>query len=202
MGLFKSEDDRRLERDMKIRKGLKRVQRQIRQLEKDEKGFIAKAKRAKQLGDKTQLSFLKGNLKRTAVTRRLMERQLLNMETFNQLKGQAEAQAEFAKSLGLVGRAISDAYGSVDLVQIQKDCEKAVGQYDSMQQMMDMFMESQADSMMDLEGAQDDELVSDKEIDRLLDDEIVAEERQEIDEATASRLDSLRERFERHRDKA
>ena len=95
MGLFKSSEDRRMERDMKIRTGLKKVQRQIRSLEKDEKGFIAKAKKAKQLGDKTQLNFLKANLKRTAATRRLMERQMLNMETFAQLKNQAETQAEF-----------------------------------------------------------------------------------------------------------
>ena len=181
---------------MKIRSGLKKVQRQIRTLEKDEKGFIDKAKRAKQLGDKTQLAFLKANLKRTAATRRMMERQLLNMETFNQLKNQAEAQAEFARSLGLVSKAISESYGSVNLPEIQKDCEKAIGQYEGMQHMMEMFMEQQSDSMMELDGAQSDELVSDKEIDALIDDQIVAEESKEIEDATANRLDALKQRFE------
>lgn len=202
MGLFKSEEERRMERDLEIRQGLKKVQRQIRALERDEKAFITKAKRAKQLGDRTQLSFIKANLKRTAATRRAMERQLLNMETFNQLKNQAEAQADFARGLSLVSKSISQAYGSVDLPQIQKDCEKAIGQYEGMQQMMEMFMEQQADSMMNLEGSQEDELVSDVEIDRLIDDQIVEEENREIEDATGERLEALRARFEKHKDKA
>lgn len=202
MGLFKSSEERRMERDLKIRSGLKKIQRQIRALEKDEKGFIQKAKRAKQLGDKTQLNFLKANLKRTAVTRRLMERQLLNMETFNQLKNQAEAQAEFARSLNLVSEAISQAYGSVNLAQVQQNCEKAVNQYESMEQMMEMLMESQQDSMMNLDGANNDELISDAEIDNLIDDQIVAEETKEIEDKTANRLESLKARLEKLKDKS
>jgi len=202
MGLFKSQEERRMERDLKIRQGLKKIQRQIRSLERDEKGFIKKAKRAKQLGDETQLSFIKSNLKRTAANRRLMERQLLNMETFNQLKDQAEAQASFAQSLNLVSQAIGEAYGSVNLPQIQANCAKAVGQYEGMQQMMEMFMEQQTESMMDLDGAQGDELVSDVEIDRLIDDQIVEEEKREIDGVTADRMDRLKARFDKFKDKA
>jgi hypothetical protein len=202
MGLFKSTEERRMERDMKIRSGLKKVQRQIRSLEKDEKAFIAKAKKAKQLGDKTQLNFLKANLKRTAATRRLMERQMLNMETFAQLKNQAETQAEFARNLDLIAGAISESFGSVNLPEIHKNCEKAVGQYEKMEQMMEMFMESQAESIGSLEGSQSDELISDKEIDALIDDQIVTEENKEIESAVGSRLEALKARMEKHKDKA
>ena len=87
-------------------------------------------------------------------------------------------------------------WGSVNLPEIQKDCEKAIGQYEGMQHMMEMFMEQQSDSMMELDGAQSDELVSDKEIDALIDDQIVAEESKEIEDATANRLDALKQRFE------
>lgn len=202
MGLFKSSEERRLERDMKIRGGLKKIQRQIKQLERDEKGFIDKAKRAKQLGDATQLAFIKANLKRTATTRRLMERQLLTIETFNQLRNQAEAQAEFARTLSTISQAISDEYQSVNLAEIHKNCEKAVGQYETMQQTMEMLVDSQSDSMMNLEGSQNDELVSDKEIDALIDDKIVAEEGREIEDAVGSRLDALKARVEKYKDRA
>ena len=40
MGLFKSSDERRLEREMEIRKGLARIKKQIRVQERDEKEFI------------------------------------------------------------------------------------------------------------------------------------------------------------------
>ena len=86
MSLFKSKDDRRLERELEIKRGVQKMRKHVRSLEKDEKDLLNKAKRAKQLGDATQLNFIKANLKRTAASHRLMERQILNMETFNQLK--------------------------------------------------------------------------------------------------------------------
>lgn len=202
MGLFKSSDERRLEREMDIRKGLSRIKKQIRSFEREEKEFIKKAKRARQLGDDTQLRVIKANLKRTAYTRRMMERQLLNLEVFKQLKGQAEAQADFARSLEVVSEAIAESYGSVNLAQVHKNCEKAIAQSESMQNMMELMMEQTNESMSHMEGAQTDELVSDAEIDRMIDEEIVAEEADEMDEKFGSRLDSLRERFEKNRDKA
>src|SRR5271166_6587427 len=110
MSLFKSKEERRLERELEMKRGVQRMNKQVRKLEKDEKDFLKKAKRAKQLGDSTQLNFVKANLKRTAANRRLMERQILNLETFNQLKDQAEAQADFARSLQTVSEAIGEAY--------------------------------------------------------------------------------------------
>ena len=202
MGLFKSSDERRLEREMDIRKGLSRIKKQIRSFEREEKEFIKKAKRARQLGDDTQLRVVKANLKRTAYTRRMMERQLLNLEVFKQLKGQAEAQADFARSLEVVSEAIAESYGSVNLAQVQKNCEKAIAQSEGMQNMMELMMEQTSESMANMEGAQTDDLVSDAEIDRMIDEEIVAEEADEMDEKFGSRLDALRERFEKNRDKA
>ena len=122
MGLFKSSDERRLEREMEVRKGLSRIKKQIRAQEREEREFIKKAKRARQLGDSTQLSFIRANLKRTAYSRRMMERQLLNLEVFKQLKGQAETQADFARALETVSEAIAESYGSVNLAEVHKNC--------------------------------------------------------------------------------
>ena len=202
MGLFKSSEERRMERDMEIRKGLSRIKKQIRSFEREEQDFIKKAKRARQLGDESMLNVIKANLKRTAYTRRMMERQLLNLEVFKQLKGQAEAQATFARSLETVSEAIAESYGSVNLAQVHKNVEKAVNQAESMQQMMEFMMDSTSESMADMEGAQSDDLISDAEIDRMIDEEIVAEENESMDDKVGGRLESLRERFEKNRDKA
>ncbi len=202
MGLFKSSEERRMEREMDIRKGLSRIKKQIRSFEREEHEFIKKAKRARQLGDNVQLKVIKSNLKRTAYTRRMMERQLLNLEVFKQLKGQAEAQADFARALETVSEAIAESYGSVNLAEVQKNCERAISQSESMQQMMELMMEQTNESIGHMEGAQSDDLVSDDEIDRMIDEAIVAEEAEEMDDRVGSRLDTLRERFEKNRDKA
>ena len=70
-----------------------------------------------------------------------------------------------------------------------------------MQQMMELMMEQTNDSIGNMEGAQSDELVTDAEIDRMIDEQIVAEETESMDEKVDSRLDSLRARFERNRAK-
>jgi hypothetical protein len=202
MGLFKSSEERKMEREMEIRKGLSRIKKQIRAMEREEQDFIKKAKRARKLGDNVQLKVIKSSLKRTAYQRRFMERQLLNLEVFKQLKGQAEAQADFARSLEQVSVSIAESYGSVDIAKIHANCEKAIAESESMGSMMELMMETTNESMANMEGAQNDDLVSDAEIDRMIDEEIVAEEADAMDDKMGSRLDALRERFEKSRDKA
>jgi hypothetical protein len=200
MSLFKSREERRLERELEIKRGVQKMRKHVRSLEKDEKDLLKKAKRAKQLGDGTQLSFIKANLKRTAANRRLMERQILNIETFNQLKDQAEAQADFARSLQTVSQSIGEAYGSVNIVEIQKNCEKAIGQYESMQSMMEMFMESSTESMANLEGATNDDVVSDDEIDKLIDAQIVTEEGKAVEGSLEEKTKGILDRLEKEKE--
>ena len=45
MGLFKSKDERRIEREMKIRQGVRAIEKSIRQQEKFSDDFIANARR-------------------------------------------------------------------------------------------------------------------------------------------------------------
>jgi hypothetical protein len=54
MGLFKSKDERRIEREMKIRSGLRSVERSIREQEKFSEDFIRNARQAKKIGDAQQ----------------------------------------------------------------------------------------------------------------------------------------------------
>ena len=54
--------------------------------------------------------------------------------------------------------------------------------------MMELMMETTNESMANMEGAQNDDLVSDEEIDRMIDEEIVADEADAMDEKMGSRL--------------
>ena len=51
MGLFKSKDERRIEREMKIRQGMKAIEKSIRQQEKFAEDFIRNAQHARKIGD-------------------------------------------------------------------------------------------------------------------------------------------------------
>ncbi len=110
MGIFKSKEEKRIERTIEVRKGINSLRRNIRDLNKHELSYITKAKRARKMGDKDQYAFLKQQLKKTAGQKRSRERQLLSIETAMQIKNQAESDADFAKSMGSVAKAVSDVY--------------------------------------------------------------------------------------------
>ena len=189
MGLFKSKAERKMERDLEIRKGINHVKRQIRDLERGEKDYISKAKRARKMGAKDQFEFLKKTLKKTASQKILLERQLLNIETAYQLKNQAEAHAQFAKSMNAVSHSIAETFGATDLAQTQKDFEEALMKAESMEQQMEIFLDS-VSSNMGMEPTASSDLITDEEIDKMVEEEIVHEEGEPLD---AEITDGLKE---------
>ena len=176
MGIFKSREEKKIERDIEVRKGLNALKRNIRSLQKDEKSFIDKAKRARKIDDKDQYAFLKQMLRKTYTQRRMRERQLLSIETALQIKNQAESDADFAKAMGSVAKSISEVYGQVDYAKTQKNFEKAMMQAETLQQQMEVFLDMTHEHIMTGSMEGEDELVSDGDIARMLDEEVEREE--------------------------
>lgn len=189
MALFKSDEERRIERDMKIRRGIATMKRRLKELARDEKQFIAKARRARQIGDESQFQFIKSSLKRTAASKKIIDRQLLTIETAFQLKNQAEAHAEFAKSMNAVSTAIGAAFGETDLEKTQVEFQKAMAQAENMEQRMELFLdmaEATTPESMTADG-----LVSDEEIDSLIADEIERVESSGLDREISEGLSEI-----------
>jgi len=200
MGLFKSREEKRIEWTIEVRKGLARIKRQIKNLEKNEGGYIEKAKRAKAMGADDQFDFLKKTLKKTAVQRRMLERQLLNLETASQIKDQVEANASFANGMGAVSKAISQMFGSVNLTKTQANFEKAMAQAENMEERIARFMDMSSESMVGYESDAD-ELVPDSEIERMLTEEAAGEEGAMQDAEIAEGLAAVREELKKNKEK-
>jgi len=194
MGLFKSKEERKIERDIAVRKGINAMKRNIRNLERNEKEYLKKARRAKQLGDDKQLTFLKATLRRTATQRRVLERQMLSLETALQLKNQAEAMGEFAKSLNAVSMAISETFASTDLEATQKAFMNSVAQAESMEQRMDILLDMN-EQMFEAEPASADGVISEEEIDLLIEGG-PEKESGAFDDEIAERLKKLEKEFD------
>ena len=201
MGIFKSKEEKRIERDIEVRKGVNSLKRNIRDLAKHELSYIEKAKKAKKIGDKDQYDFLKRQLKKTAAQRRVRERQMLSIETAVQIKNQAESDADFAKSMGSVAKAVSDVYGSVDFAKTQKNFEKAMMQAETLQQQMEIFLEMTQEHVMSGEVEGENELVSDAEIDKMLGDEVVREEGGTVDTEIEKGLKDIQDELDREQNK-
>ncbi len=181
MGLFKSKDERRIERDMKIRAGLRSIEKSIRQQDKFADDFVKNAQHAQRIGDQGQYQFIRSALKRTAATKKMLERQLLSMKNAMLIQQQAQASQQFAQSMQLMAADITKTFGEMDLTKTQGQWEKAVAQAGSLDERMDVFldsMEQSATSAGTVSGK--DELVSDAEIDRMIQADVLAAEKTEL----------------------
>src|SRR6478736_3278905 len=112
MGLFKSKDERRVEREMKIRGGLRSIEKSIRQQEKFADDFIKNAQHAKRIGDQQQ----------------------------------AQASQQFAESMALMATEIGRVFGEMDLTKTQAQWERAVAQAGSIEERMEIFLDSMEQS--------------------------------------------------------
>jgi hypothetical protein len=190
MGLFKSKGERKMERDIKIRSGLQKLKRQIKSLEKNETSYLTKARRAVELGDNANLRMIKSVLKKTMGQRRVLERQMLTLETAIQLKDQAESHMHFAESMQQISIAIGQAFEGIDMGASIGQFEKAMTQAETLEQRMEIFLDMSEDSV---QSAADgvDLGVSDAEIDTLLSIEASAPDA--TDQLDAEISDELRQ---------
>ncbi len=202
MALFKSAEERRIERDIKIRQGIRRIEKSIREQGKFQDEFIRNAQHAKKIGDMGQYAFIRNSLKKTAMIRKVLERQLLSVKNALLIKRQAEASADFAQSMGLMASEIGKLFGETDLVKTQADWEKAMVQSQTMEERMSMFLDTIEDvAAQDMEMSTTEEVVSDDEIDRLIEAEAEAEHQKELDKLAGLRaeLDSLKQQGEKQK---
>ncbi len=202
MGLFKSAEERRIERDIKIRQGIRRIEKSIREQAKFQDEFIRNAQHAKKIGDTSQYAFIRNSLKKTATIRKMLERQLLSVKNALLIKKQAEASADFAKAMGMMAAEIGKLFGETDLVKTQADWEKAMVQSQTMEERMGMFLDTVEDvAAQDISMSDAGEVIGDEEIDRLIDAETEAEHQKELDKLAGLRaeLESLKGQSEKQK---
>src|SRR5438874_2255544 len=181
MGLFKSKEERRIEREMKIRQGLRAIEKSIRQQEKFSEDFIKNARHAQQIGDQGQYQFIRSALKKTAAVKKMLERQLLAIKNAMLIQQQAAASSQFAESMTLMAQEIGRVFGEMDLTKTQAQWEKAVAQAGSIEERMEIFLDSMEQSAISGAGTTTkEELVSDDEIDRMIQADVLAAEKTEL----------------------
>src|SRR5256714_12183738 len=146
MGLFKSKEERRIDREMKIRQGLKAIERSIRQQEKFADDFVKNAQHARKIGDNHQYAFIRGALKKTAADKKMLERQLLSIKNAMLIQQQAAASRQFAESMGLMAHEIGQTFKEMDLTKTQADWGRAVAQAGIVEEKMDVFLDSMEQS--------------------------------------------------------
>jgi hypothetical protein len=190
MGLFKSKDERRVEREMAIRKGVRAIEKSISEQGKFSEGFIKQAQQAKRIGDDQQYQFIRNSLKKTATIKRMLERQLVAIQSAIIVQKQAQASVTFADSMNTIAREIGKAFDGVDLTQTQAQWEKAVAQSSSMEERMGLFLDTMESAGGGIVAT--DQGIADTEIDRMIEADVLASEHAEL-----GKLDQLENEIEK-----
>ncbi len=189
MSLFKSAEERRIERDIKIRQGIRRIGKAISEQNKFTDEFIRNARRAKEIGDQSQYVFIRNSLKKTATVKKMLERQLLAVKNALIIKRQAEASTDFASAMGVMASEIARMFGEADLSRTQMDWEKAMAQSQSMEERMTMFLETVEDMAASDTAETPAEVVTEEELDAMIEAEAEAEHVKDMDELDALRAE-------------
>ena len=189
MALFKSEAERRAERNLKIKQSVRMIQKGVQHGEKILEDFKAKAVRARQLGDTGQLATLRAAMKRAINLKRAQERALLSIESALLMKDQAESVGAFAAAMGEVSKAVGAAFGQIDMTRGIREFEATKAKSEFLQDQMDTFLEAVAGA--DSEPAGGD-AVSDAELDAFIDDAAATAEEGLVDERVRAGLDRVR----------
>ncbi|MBN2590028.1 MAG: hypothetical protein JXA96_09205 [Sedimentisphaerales bacterium] len=168
MGLFKSKQQRQLERDMAIQNVLDLHKRRIRDLNKHERGYCEKAIRAKRQGDKANYQKLSRLLVQTMNERRRIESALLTFEALVQTKERIEGYGQFAKGLQTATKSISSVFKNIDLTKTVTDLNMAMGQAKQMDRAMTMVLDRVSDTAFEPDYEADEENVGIEQIDAMI----------------------------------
>lgn len=175
MALFKSKAEKRIERTMQVNKTLGAINSQVKKLKKQEGSYIDSARDAQRVGAPQQENLAKQALKATMTQRRRLEQQQLTLKIAAQMKDQAETHAQFAKALTSVGKTINEMFGQADMTKTMKNFEMAMAKAQNLEERMDLFLASSGETMIGAD-ADNDEVVTDSELDRLIAGEAAAAE--------------------------
>jgi hypothetical protein len=97
------------------------------------------------------------------------------------IQQQAQASQQFAESMNLMAKQIGQIFGEMDLTKTQAQWERAVTQAGSLEERMDLFLDSMEQSATSASSVTaKEDLVSDEEIDRMIQADVLAAEKTEL----------------------
>lgn len=182
MGLFESAAARERRRRIQIRKAMTFINKEIANCRQHTKGYVEKAKRAKQIGDREQLEKFRLAWRRTVNMQNQLERQLLGIEGMVQLKNQAEASSKFAGAMNAISKSIADLFGKIDFARTQASLAQAREQAQALEEEMNLLLDETTENIYDYTGETSREaVVTDEEFERLVEDEVIHDEGKTFD---------------------
>ena len=188
MALFKSKRTKEIEREIRFKQGVKKVQNYVKKCRASQQKFWEMGKRALSLGDRQQFENLAMAYLNTGEIANRWERYLVTMETVRIQRDQVKATGEFVKSINLMSSTMSSGINPKELTKMQKDLEMALMKAETLDEALSVVMDTTSESVFSTEGFADKSI---KEVEAAMSGEVLHEERGAIDERIAQGLKKI-----------
>ena len=178
MKIFKSKQEKEMERRMQVRQGRRKVERHIKTQKKQVQRYWELAKKAYTLGNRDMLMKLVNLISKTRQNIKMWEERMLYFDMIEAMRDQALAGAEFAKAFQAMSDTILASADPAMLNKIQLDLEKSMMVADELEDRLDEF-QSSMDDMLEATSSEDKAELA--EILRIIQTEAEKEPEEELD---------------------
>lgn len=167
MAIFKSRQEKEIEKKMLVKRTINTMNKQINALEEQKKVFVEKAKTAKKNGLEAQYNLALTGYKMTLLQQKRAQEMLLNFEITSQMKDMTMMTKEFLGGMSVLSKEMARLADEKEFIKVQKQFELAMGNAERQAEQMDMFMETSQDTFKSAQGSTDS--IDDKEIKEMID---------------------------------
>ena len=141
MGLFKSKQQKELEKKMLVKRTINTMNKQINRLEDQKQVFIDAAKRAKEKDLDAQYNLALSGYKMTVQQQRRAQEMLLNFEITAQMKDVTMMTSDFLRGMSEISKEMTRLADAKEFAKIQAQFEEAMVAVETQTDQMDNFME-------------------------------------------------------------
>jgi len=162
MRLFKSREEKELERRIRAKQGRTRITRHVENQRRAVTKYRELARRALSMGDQRQFRIIGAQYVWTQAEIERWERYVLMLDTIETRRDQAVSITEFIGSIKALTDSMMAQADPGHMAKLQKDLEMGLARAESLQEhlelMMDMTDQTLSQSADELSGAKSDEL--------------------------------------------
>ncbi len=168
MGIFKSKQQKEIEKKMLIKRTINTMNKQINRLEEQKKVFIEAAKKAKIKGLDAQFNLALSGYKMTVQQQKRAQEMLLNFEITAQMKDVTMMTSEFLRGMSDISKEMSKLADAKEFAKIQAQFEEAMVAVETQTDQMDNFMEMSQETFYNAGKDKSGKDMSDEELEKFI----------------------------------
>lgn len=181
MALFKTKQQKEIEKKMLVKRTINSMNKQIARLEDQKKVFIDAAKTAKQKNLEAQFNLALSGYKMTAVQQKRAQEMLLNFEITAQMRDVTMMTTEFLRSMSTISKEMTKLADAKEFAKIQQQFEEAITAVETQTDQMDSFMEMSQESFKQAGKSKSSDDMTDAEFEKFIMEQASIDELQSED---------------------